>query len=120
MEFSIDEVKRKIVGLKIELKIWQNKLNEMKEKAFLSTPAEKQNVPTREQVRNKLNEEWSHLDDMKCMYEYADEVMNKAEFRLNPRAYIQQAIEERGCEEDLRIPEDPVREVLASFLGFTP
>lgn len=111
-------MKQKIKALKRELKLWQGKLVEMEKKAFFSTPPEKQNVPTIEQVKKQLEIEWDHLQEMKVLYDYAENIMNKPEFRVNPRAYIQQAIDDRGEEEDLRIPEDPVREVLARFLGF--
>lgn len=118
MSATISDVKRKIKELKTELKDQRSKLKEMESARRLSLPPEKQNVPTKEQVRDKLNERYSHLGNMKRLYDYADRVMNKPEFRANPRAYIQNAIQKRGSTEELRIPQDPVRNVLAQFLGF--
>lgn len=115
---SIPDVKRKIKELKTELKEQKLKLKDMEKKQFISLSSTKQNVPTPEQVRDKLSERYSHLGDMKRLYEYADRVMKKPEFLANPRAYIENAIKKRGCTEELRIPEDPVRTVLAQFLGF--
>lgn len=115
---TINEVKDKIRNLETELKQWKRTLRQEQEKAFLSVPVEKQNVPTKEQMREWLNENYNHLDDMKALYQHADRMLNNPEFQTNPRAYIKKAIRKRGCTEELHIPEDPVREGLAHFLGF--
>ena len=65
-------------------------------------------------VLHYIKEQWGHLGQasVRKIFQYVEEVLEDPTFQEDPVSFIESWDKERGETEELRVPEDPAREVV--------